>query len=110
MDAMQPEGRTMPSRLGSPSAEQLSSPGHSCVSSPAGAHMRPLPAHVPKAVPRECLQPPSPVGGLGFPRPGKPGLETREEERGQERLWGRGAWGGTGGPRGEVGSVRVVKR
>lgn len=51
------------------------------------------------------------MGGLGFPQPGKPSVESREDEGGQQRLRGRGATapGDMGGLRDEVGPVRVVK-
>lgn len=97
--------------LGTPSAEQLSRSLCSCISSPACPHTWPLLGHVPKASSQECLQLLSLVDGLGFPEPGKPGVEA-QEHKGEQQVFKTGvltapcdircSWS-------EVGTVRVVK-
>lgn len=64
--------------------------------------------HVPKASSWECLQLSSLVDGLGFPQPGKPGVETQEHKGGQQCVQDRGVDCLTC-PWSEVGTVRVVK-
>lgn len=66
---------------------------------------------MPKASSRECLQLVSLVGGLRFPEPGKPGVETQEHEGGQQvfRTGVLTAPCVTGCSWSEVGTVRIVK-
>lgn len=66
---------------------------------------------LPKASSRECLQLLSLVDGLGFPQPGKPGVETQQHKGGQQvfKIGVLTAPDNMECPWSEVGTVRVVK-